>query len=325
MAQTGPRAQSTPGRTHHQSKGSCLYLLGRPQVPTSLGPLAPLARRGHGSVLGRAPSPFPLPPARTRSRSGAASRQRWTAGGGGVRWPGQAPPPRPAPPALRARLRVPASLLRRLLPAAAAVAAREAMEAGAEAGAGAEGWSCPGQSRPSLTSPPPLLPLLHLSSLQTPTSSPPPLLPPSPPKSSSLRPAPHPGPVSIFPAEPSATGCILSASSFPEPSPSRLSSPGRSRPCTPEGSLAQGEGGAGEVQGENGGEGSGSGSDPFPQRLLPITTCLSFHAPPHPFSRFFTSFCPLSHPFPFPPVPSRLKRHTPLPSVQGRGALNGGC
>lgn len=241
MAQRGPRAQPTPGRTHPQTRGSCLSLLGRPQAPVSVGPLAPHPRRGHGSDPGRAPSPFRVPPARTRPRSragfgaaaGSGRRRRQVAR------PGPAPRPAPTiapPPSLRARLRVRASLLllRRLLPAAAA--AREAMEAGAEAGAGAEGWSCPGQSAPpsplhrrsflfSIFPPcrPPRLPSLRRSHLPLPG------LPPSIPPLT-------PGLVSIFPAGSSATGCILPGSSFLEPSPYHVCpAQGGSRPRTPSG------------------------------------------------------------------------------------------
>lgn len=97
MAQRGPRAQPTPGRTHPQTRGSCLSLLGRPQAPVSVGPLAPHPRRGHGSDPGRAPSPFRVPPARTRPRSragfgaaaGSGRRRRQVARPG--------PAPRPAP------------------------------------------------------------------------------------------------------------------------------------------------------------------------------------------------------------------------------------
>lgn len=204
--------------------------------------------------------------------------------------------PPPPPPTLRARLPVPASRLRRLLPAAAAAAAREAMEAGAGAGAGAAGWSCPGQRHPSLTSPLPLLPLLYLSFLQTPTSSLPPLLPPFPPKSFSLHPAPRPGPVSIFPGWVFCYRPHPPGSSFPEPPPSRLSSlvvlPALGAPAPSPAPKASERGARVGRARSREGRGAALAQTPSHSATPPPITCLPFHAALHPFSRVFTAPVP---------------------------------
>lgn len=109
MAQTGPRAQWTPGRTHHQSKGSCLYLSGRPQVPTSLGPLAHSLGEATGVSWVALPHPprsrLPAPGRAAERLPGGGGPRAAAASGGPARPRPLGPPPQPCAPGSGSRPR----------------------------------------------------------------------------------------------------------------------------------------------------------------------------------------------------------------------------
>lgn len=333
MAPGGPPRSRLREGPSARTRVSCGHSWGnlKPRVAPVRSPSPTPGPRG---VSADAPLGLSAPPRRHRvpepgggRASGPERRQ--------VARPGPAPSARPLSPCAPGS-GSPAWRLRRLLRAAAA--ARAAMEAGAGAGAGAgaAGWSCPGsgQSRPPLTSPPPLLPLLHLSSLQTPSSSLPPSLSCShlPVPSSSLHPARHPRPgLHLSGLGLLHTGRILPWPSL-APNPLHPVCPALGAPDpapTPARRLrAQGEGGVDEVQGENGGEGRG-GERLWPRTPLsharPPITPFPLHAPPHPFNLIFPGSCPRFHPCPSPPCPLLAKETHTLPVCAGRGAWSRGC
>lgn len=169
-ARRDPGTRSRGGSLRSRTPGCSHSPRGSLPSPGSLGPRGTRElrrptgfRRGGGGVSGSArPRPsagLPLPPLRTRPRYPAC------AGGGG------------------------------------SGGGEMAMEAGAGAGAGASGWSCPG---PGQSAPPSPSPLRSPSFSISPPPRPPRPLPSATPHldgrslPSSLPPAPHPGPVSIF-------------------------------------------------------------------------------------------------------------------------------
>lgn len=303
-----------------RTRGSCGHSWGN-LMPRVAPVLSPSPTPGSWGVSGdalprplRARSPPPGPGAGWREgfRAGAVS-------GGRAR-------PRPlGPPSfpLRTRLRVPG------------LAAAASAPNGGGGGASGHGGGRRGRrGRRGLELPGPRSepPLPHLSTA-TPSSSssllpPDPLvLPPSLRRShlsvpsSSLHPAPHPGPgLHLSRLGLPHTGRILPWPSL-APNPLHPVCPALGAPDpapTPARRLrAQGEGGVDEVQGENGGEGSGSGPEPLATRpLLPESplspaTHLTLSASSSLAPALASILARLL------PVPSRLKRHTPFLSVLG--------
>lgn len=312
-----------------RTRGSCGHSWGnlKPRVAPVRSPSPTPGPWGVSG--GPAPSASLRPLTSTRSGSRV---QGGLPGGGGVRWPARPRPLGPPSLLLRTRLRV---------PGLAAAASPTGDGGGGSSGHGGgrrgrrHGLELPGpRSEP---------PLPHLSSA-TPSSSlsllpPDPLtLPPQPSlrcshlsvPSSSLHPAPHPGPgLHLSGLGLPHTGRILPRRSF---APNRLypvcPALGAPDPApTPARRLqVQGEVGVDEVQGENGQERSGSGPEPL--AIRPSTrriTSFPFHAPPHPFSLIFPGPCPRFHPCGSPPCPLPAKETHTLSLHAGKGAWSRGC
>lgn len=222
MALRGSQGAANSGQDHRQNQGILSLRRGASSSPERL-PSAPYSPWhwpwGYSRDALTRPSPAPPPRSIHQHRVAEPARRegfRAAADGGGVRWPDQAPPPRPGlpPPELPAPGPRPRCCgvcsrrrrRRRERPWRRAPGPARALRAGA----------APAQVRAAPPSPlhrhsflfsisppsrPPRLPSVHCSS-------------PFGPKSSSLHPAADPDPVSIFP------GCVL-----PTPAASSLAVP----------------------------------------------------------------------------------------------------